>query len=82
MYTDLKHYNYIMEVEREIRGKYKAYTVSQKKAILEETKGSSTRVIARVENIVWVKQQYDDGVLKIYIYSATNPIKFPPSSRS
>ena len=25
-----------MEVEREIRGKYKAYTVSEKKAILEE----------------------------------------------
>ena len=24
VYTDLKHYNYIMEVKREIRGKYKA----------------------------------------------------------
>ena len=47
VYTDLKHYNYIMEVEREIRGKYKAYTVSEKKAILEETKVSSTRVVAR-----------------------------------
>ena len=45
--TDLKHYNYIMEVEREICGKYKAYTVSEKKAILEETKVSSTRVVAR-----------------------------------
>ena len=36
-----------MEVEREIRGKYKAYTVSEKKAILEETKVSSNRVVAR-----------------------------------
>ena len=36
-----------MEVEREIRGKYKAYTVSEKKANLEETKVSSTRVVAR-----------------------------------
>ena len=25
VYTDLKHYNYIMVVEREIRGNYKAY---------------------------------------------------------
>ena len=46
VYTDLKHYNY-MEVEREICGKYKAYTISEKKAILEETKVSSTRVVAR-----------------------------------
>ena len=30
----------IMELQREIRGKYKSYTVSEKKAILEETKGS------------------------------------------
>ena len=36
-----------MEVEREIRGKYKAYTVSEKKAILEETKVSSNQVVAR-----------------------------------
>ena len=47
VYTDHKHYNYIMEVEREVRGKYKAYTVSEKKAILDETKVSSTRVVAR-----------------------------------
>ena len=47
VYTDLKHYNYIMQVGRKIRGKYKAYTVSEKKAILEETKVSSTRVVAR-----------------------------------
>ena len=47
VYTDLKHYNYIMEVGCEIRGKHKAYTVSEKKAILEETKVSSTRVVAR-----------------------------------
>ena len=47
VYTDLKHYNYIMEVEREICGKYKAYTVSEKNAILKETKVSSTRVVAR-----------------------------------
>ena len=47
VYTDLKHYNYIMEVEREIRGKYKACTVTEKKAILEETKVSSARVVAR-----------------------------------
>ena len=31
VYTDLNHYNYIMEVEREICGKYKAYTVGEKK---------------------------------------------------
>ena len=43
VYTDLKHYNYIMEVEKEIREKYKAYTGNEKKAILEETKVSSTR---------------------------------------
>ena len=47
MYTDLNHYNYIMEVEREIHGKYKAYTVSEKKAILEEIKISSTREVAK-----------------------------------
>ena len=47
MYIDLNHYNYIMEVEREIRGKYKAYTVGEKKAILEETKVSSTWEVAR-----------------------------------
>ena len=47
VYIDLKHYSYIMEVEREIRGKYKAYTVSEKKTILEETKVSSTREVAR-----------------------------------
>ena len=47
VYTDHKHYNYIMEVERKVRGKYKAYTVSEKKAILDETKVSSTRVVAR-----------------------------------
>ena len=46
VYADLKHYNYIMEVEREIRGKYKACTVTEKKAILEETKVSSTREVA------------------------------------
>ena len=45
MYTDLNHYNYIME--REICGKYKAYIVSEKKSILEETKVSSTREVAR-----------------------------------
>ena len=42
VYIDLNHYNYIMEVEREIRGKYKAYTVGEKKAILEETKVSES----------------------------------------
>ena len=47
VYTDLKHYNYIMEVEREICEKYKAYTGNEKKAILEETKVSSTRVVSR-----------------------------------
>ena len=47
VYTDHKHYNYIIEVEREICGKYKAYTVGEKKAILEETKVSSTREVAR-----------------------------------
>ena len=31
VYADFKHYNYIMEVEREIRGKYKACTVTEKK---------------------------------------------------
>ena len=45
--TDLKHYNYIMEVKFEICGKYIAYTVSEKKAILEETKVYLTRVVAR-----------------------------------
>ena len=47
VYTDLKHYNYIMEVEHEIREKYKAYTGNEKKAILEETKVSATRVVSR-----------------------------------
>ena len=47
VYTDLNHYNYIMVVEREIRGKYKAYTVGEKKAILEETKLYSTREVAK-----------------------------------
>ena len=47
VYSDLNYYNYIMEVEREICGKYKAYTVSEKKAILEETKVSSTQEVAR-----------------------------------
>ena len=47
VYTDVKHCNYIMKVGRKICGKYKAYTVSEKKAILEETKVSSTRVEAR-----------------------------------
>ena len=75
VYTDLKHYNYIMEVGREIRGKYKAYTVSEKKAILEETKVSSTREVAK-------KYCMNDGVLMIYIYRAINPINSPPSSRS
>ena len=31
VYTDLKHYNYIMELEHEICGKYKAYTVVRRK---------------------------------------------------
>ena len=47
VYTDLNHYNYIMEVEREICGKYKAYTVGEKKAILEGCKVSSTREVAK-----------------------------------
>ena len=74
VYTDLNHYNYIMEVERAIRGKYKAYTVSEKKAILEETKVSSTREVAGKYGMNEATI-YDHGVLKIYIYSATNPTK-------
>ena len=35
----------ILEVEHEIRGKYKSYTVSEKKAILEETKVTSTQEV-------------------------------------
>ena len=37
----------IMELQREIRGKYESYTISEKKAILEETKIPSTREVAR-----------------------------------
>ena len=35
----------IMELQREICGKYKSYAVSEKKAILEETNVSSTREV-------------------------------------
>ena len=35
----------ILEVEHEICGKYKSCTVSEKKAILEETKVSSTQEV-------------------------------------
>ena len=55
VYTDLNHYNYIMEVQREFCGKYKSYPVSEEKAILEETKLSSTREVALKDcmNHVW-----------------------------
>ena len=36
-----------MEVQREIPGNYKSYNVSEKKGILEGTKVSSTREVAR-----------------------------------
>ena len=44
VYTDLKHYNYIMEVKCEICGKHKAHTVSEKQGWgqVQLTKYSST----------------------------------------
>ena len=70
VYTDLNHYNYIMKVEREIRGKYKAYTVGEKKAILEETKVSSTREVAKkyCMNEATIRRWRTQN----FIYSATN----------
>ena len=68
VYADLNHYDYIIEVERDISRKYKAYPIGKKKAILEETKVYSTREVAKK----YCMNEATIIVLRIYIYSATN----------